>query len=344
MNGRARTPRTARTAWLRIACAAWVACLACLAVWLLPATARAHEARTGSLSLVEERPGRFQVRWVAPATGRTDETWAERPVFPAHCRQRAALLDCGERGLVGVVDFPALRSGATSVAVRVAWNGGSEQSYLVTAEQPTLTLNGALPIGGERLRVALGYTRLGIEHILGGFDHVLFVIGLMLLVRFGKSLLLTITAFTVAHSFTLASAVLGLVTLPERPVEVVIALSILLIAVECARPGTPTLSRRYPWIVAFGFGLLHGFGFAGALSEIGLPQHQLALALSCFNLGVELGQLAIVLVAWLTLRYVNKQLPAAKRESLVRIERGFVYAMGSLSAYWVLDRMFATFG
>lgn len=348
MKGRAPLPRMVRmvrmartAAWLRVACAAWVACLT---VWLSPAIARAHEARTGSLALVEERDGRFQMRWVAPATGASDENWAEKPVFPAHCRQRAALLDCGERGLVGAIDFPALRAGATSVAVRVAWSSGSEQSYLVTEERPTLTLNGALPNGGERLRIALGYTRLGIEHILGGFDHVLFVLGLMLLVRFGKSLLLTITAFTVAHSFTLASAVLGLFTLPERPVEVVIALSILLVAVECARPGTPTLSRRYPWIVAFGFGLLHGFGFAGALSEIGLPQHQLALALGCFNLGVELGQLAIVLVAWLAANLIARRSRRDNQATIARAERGLVYAMGSLSAYWVLDRMFATFG
>jgi hydrogenase/urease accessory protein HupE len=332
---RPRLPPWVRCAWLVIACVVLLG---------VPAIARAHESRVASLALVETEPGRFLIRWVAPATVAGGETWAPRPLFPRGCQERGTVLECGDVGLAGSIEFPALRAGATSVAVHVTWQGGHEQSYLLTPERPVLALNGVLPSPTGRLLVALQYTRLGIQHILTGFDHVLFVIGLMLLVRFGKQLLVTITAFTLAHSVTLVSAVLGLVTVPERPVEVVIALSLLLVAIECGRPGVPTLSRRYPWIVAFGFGLLHGFGFAGALSEIGLPQHQLALALGCFNLGVELGQLAIVLVAWLATRVIQKFFREDKREQLIRSERGFVYAMGSLSAYWVLDRLLRMFG
>jgi hydrogenase/urease accessory protein HupE len=331
---RPRPPPWVRYAWLVIACVVLLG---------VPAIARAHESRVASLALVETEPGRFLIRWVAPAMVAGGEHWA-RPLFPRHCQERGTVLECGDVGLAGSIEFPALRAGATSVAVHVAWQGGHEQSYLLTPERPVLALNGARPSPAGRLLVARQYTRLGIQHIVTGFDHVLFVIGLMLLVRFGKQLLVTITAFTLAHSVTLVSAVLGLVTLPERPVEVVIALSLLLVAIECGRPGVPTLSRRYAWIVAFGFGLLHGFGFAGALSEIGLPQHQLALALGCFNLGVELGQLAIVLVAWLGARVITQRLQPDRKAAFAQAERGLVYAMGSLSTYWVLDRMLATFG
>jgi hydrogenase/urease accessory protein HupE len=331
---RPRLPLWVGRAWLVAICAVLLG---------VPGIALAHESRVASLALVETEPGRFLVRWVAPTVA-GGEAWAPRPLFPRQCQERGAVLECGDVGLAGNIEFPALRAGATSVAVNVTWRGGQEQSHLLLPERPFLELNGMLPSPGGRLLVALQYTRIGIQHILAGFDHVLFVIGLMLLVRFGKQLVFTITAFTLAHSVTLVSAVLGIVTVPERPVEVVIALSLLLVAIECGRPGVPTLSRRYPWIVAFGFGLLHGFGFAGALSEIGLPPHQLALALGCFNLGVELGQLALVLVAWLAIRWIEKHHAAAQRESLVRIERHFVYAMGSLSTYWLLDRMFTTFG
>jgi hydrogenase/urease accessory protein HupE len=320
------------------------ALLACVALLFASTPAAAHELRAASLALLEVAPGRFQARWVPPTSASDVENWAQNPVYPSHCHERGGLVDCGERGLSGNLDFPALRAGASSVAVRVSWYGGRERNYLVTSANAPLRLNGALPNGGERLRVAFAYLRLGVEHILTGFDHVLFVIGLMLLVRFGKQLLVTVTAFTVAHTLTLASAVLGFVTLPERPVEAVIALSILLVALECGTPGTPTLSRRFPWLVAFGFGLLHGFGFAGALSAIGLPEHQVPLALACFNFGVELGQLSLVLVAWLLLRLIRLRYPTDRSMALVRLERGFVYAMGSLSAYWVLDRVLATFG
>ena len=140
------------------------------------------------------------------------------------------------------------------------------------------------------------YLRLGIEHILFGFDHLLFVLALVILVRDWRRVALTVTAFTVAHSITLAAATLGLVHVPGPPVEAAIALSIVLVAVEIvnARRGMPSLTARWPWLVAFCFGLLHGFGFAGALAEVGLPHHAIPIALLFFNLGVEIGQLAFV--------------------------------------------------
>jgi hydrogenase/urease accessory protein HupE len=176
------------------------------------------------------------------------------------------------------------------------------------------------------------FARLGIEHILGGFDHLAFVLGLVLLVRDGRRLVLTVTAFTLAHSLTLALSVLGLVRVPGAPVETAIALSIVLLAVECAKP-RESLSRRAPWAVAFGFGLLHGFGFAGALSEIGVPPHQIALALGTFNLGVEVGQLLIVVPAWFCLRW------AARFPQAALAERVAVYGIGSLAVYWTLERV-----
>jgi hydrogenase/urease accessory protein HupE len=176
--------------------------------------------------------------------------------------------------------------------------------------------------------------RLGVEHILGGFDHLLFVLGLVLLVRDGRRLVLTVTAFTVSHSLTLAASVLGWVTLPRAPVEAVIALSIVLLALECASP-RPSLTRRAPWLVAFAFGLLHGFGFAGALAEIGLPPHQLATSLASFNLGVELGQLLVVLPAFVALR------AAARFAFAKQAENVLVYAIGGFAVYWSIERVSA---
>jgi hypothetical protein len=164
-----------------------------------------------------------------------------------------------------------------------------------------------------------------------------FVVGLVLLVRRGRALVGTVTAFTVAHSATLGASVLGWVTVPRAPVEAVIALSIVLLAAECAAP-RESWTRRAPWVVALVFGLLHGFGFAGALSEIGLPPHQIALALAAFNLGVELGQLVVVLPIWYALRY------AARWPVIARAERVLVYAIGSVAVFWALERVSVALG
>jgi hypothetical protein len=182
---------------------------------------------------------------------------------------------------------------------------------------------------GEIVRA---YTGLGVQHILSGYDHLLFVIGLLFLVGFQRRLVWTISAFTLAHSLTLASAALGWVTLRSAPVEASIALSIVLVAYEALNK-QPTLSRRLPALVAFGFGLVHGLGFAGVLQEIGLPQQHLLAALLAFNLGVEIGQLLVVGLAGLLVLALRQQPWAA------RLRVPALYGIGSVAAYWTWTRV-----
>ncbi|MBW2210529.1 MAG: HupE/UreJ family protein [Deltaproteobacteria bacterium] len=220
-------------------------------------------------------------------------------------------------------------------------------STVVRRGLPTTRL-GALSSPG--LDSNAGYLPLGIEHILSGFDHVFFVLALLLIVwrtrsPYGrravfKTMLATITAFTVGHSVTLAAATLGLVRLAPAPTELVIALSVLLLAVELARDDRSTLTMRFPWIVALAFGLLHGFGFAGALAEIGLPPEGIAAPLLLFNLGVEVGQIIIVLVAASAIGVASS---IAGRRHLVAgrgsfFDRAIIYGIGTLTAYWCFER------
>jgi hydrogenase/urease accessory protein HupE len=196
-----------------------------------------------------------------------------------------------------------------------------------------------VPASGLRvlLPIAVDYTSLGVEHILTGFDHLLFVVALTLLVRRGRRLLATITAFTLAHSVSLALTVLGLVHVPSPPVEASIALSIVLVCAECLRPGD-SLTRRAPWAVAFAFGLLHGLGFASALLDLGVPERHLPTALLCFNVGVELGQLAIIAVV-----VGLRRLAGWLRLDRAWMRSGVIYAMGGLAAFWSIDRIGALF-
>lgn len=191
------------------------------------------------------------------------------------------------------------------------------------------------------------YLVLGIEHILLGFDHLLFVLALLFIVGGGWRLVKAITAFTVAHSITLGLATLGYVSMPSAPVEAVIALSIVFLCVEIihARQGRKGLAFRYPWVVAFAFGLLHGFGFAGALSAIGLPPAEIPLALLFFNLGVEVGQLIFVF-AVLTIFALLRKIMNLTREShaFVKLERILVYGIGVLSTYWLIERGLGSVG
>jgi hydrogenase/urease accessory protein HupE len=180
--------------------------------------------------------------------------------------------------------------------------------------------------------IAHAYTVLGIEHILTGFDHLLFVLALLFLVGFSRRLVLTITAFTLAHSLTLALSALGWLTLRRPPVEAAIALSIVLVAGEALHT-QPTLSRRWPALVAFLFGLVHGLGFAGALKEIGLPQNHLSVALLTFNVGVEVGQLLVVGIAYL----IYRTLAAWPKLAVARAPA--LYAIGSVAAYWSIGRL-----
>jgi hydrogenase/urease accessory protein HupE len=247
------------------------------------------------------------------------------------------VLDCGARGLSGNIGFDGLGGSVHRVVVQIVWLDGSTRAEIASSERPEIAVRGVGKDAGasELGALALAYGELGVEHIATGFDHLLFVVGLLLLVGFNRSLVWTITAFTAAHSITLALGVLGVLAVPRAPVEAVIALSILLVAVECLRPG-PSLTRRAPWAVAFVFGLLHGFGFAGALSEIGLPPGQIPLALASFNIGVELGQLALIALGFAATRLVLGAGDRAKK-----LEKPLVYLTGTAAAFWTIERVVA---
>jgi len=238
------------------------------------------------------------------------------------------------------LQIEGLEKTRTDVLVRYQLNTGDTRSQRLTPDVTSFVLSG----DPTQLEVAATYLPFGIEHILGGIDHLLFVFALMLLIANGWRLIGAITAFTVAHSLTLAAATLDLISLPSPPVEAVIALSIMFLASELLqrRRGQTRLSERYPWAVSFSFGLLHGFGFAGALQEIGLPQGEIPLALLSFNLGVEAGQLGfvvVVLALYWTLKRLAPALIAAINTPGAHAATISAYAIGGVSAYWFLDRL-----
>ena len=297
--------------------------------------ADAHPVDAATLTLNEVQPGRFALQFQvgSPSLRRVITVPA---VFPAPCHVEGNFLDCRPAGLAGTLQFPWLDGTMTRLMLDVEWLNGARLLRIVTASARSLTIYGST--GASSLRpVVLDYIRLGVEHILTGYDHLLFVVALTLLVRRRKTLIATITAFTVAHSLSLASTVLGLVSIPSAPVEATIALSIVLVCGECLR-SDDSLTRRAPWLVSFVFGLLHGLGFASALLEIGLPAQHVPTALFCFNVGVELGQLAVI-AAVLTLRGLAHRLRVARPW----MGRGFVYARGAVAAFWSLDRLAALF-
>jgi hydrogenase/urease accessory protein HupE len=300
----------------------------------------AHPIDVVSLRLTELDPGRFSLHLNVGSPALQQLIATAPAVFPPPCRlqSQGAALDCGPAGLVGTIAFPWLEGTTTRLMVEIEWRDGARQLRIATASARTLAVYGGAGGVGSLQPVVADYTWLGVEHILTGFDHLLFVVALTLLVRKRRPLVVTITAFTVAHSLTLAATVLGLVTVPSAPVEAAIALSIVLVCAECSRPAG-SLTHRAPWLVAFAFGLLHGLGFAAALMEIGLPEQHIPAALVCFNLGVELGQLAVIAVV-LAVRALATRLRFARPQ----LARGMIYAMGATAAFWSLDRVAAVFG
>jgi hydrogenase/urease accessory protein HupE len=311
-----------------------------LTIGLLLTTQRAvcHPIDSSSLTLTEVTDGRFLVRWQTTSLTLMREL-AQPAVFPKHCQLHGSELDCGRLGLSGSIELPWLKGSQSRVMVQIDWRKGSRLLRVVDGRSPSLTVYGMPESSGWLFLkpIATDYTRLGVEHILTGFDHLLFVLAITLLVRRKRQLIAAITAFTVAHSLTLAATVLGWLWLPPAPVETAIALSIMLVCTECLRPGD-TLTHRAPWLVTFTFGLLHGLGFASALLAIGLPEKHVASALLFFNVGVELGQLGaialFVAVGWLVTR-VQKR-PAWLMPSLI-------YAMGATAAFWSIERGIAIF-
>jgi hydrogenase/urease accessory protein HupE len=315
------------------------AALLVLVALLVAPAAAAHQMDAASLSLREVSAGRFLVKWQASSSSLQEELVSPAR-FPEPCRFDGAYLECGATGLAGAIEFPWLEGTMTHVMVDIEWQNRTRLLRTATASSPRLLVYGAASSSGLRSLwpIAVDYGRFGIEHILTGFDHLLFVVALTLLIRGRRVLLATITAFTLAHSLSLAASVLGIVHLPAPPVEAAIALSIVLVCAECLRT-RDSLTARAPWLVAFGFGLLHGLGFASALLEIGLPARHVPLALSFFNVGVELGQLAVIAGAtalgWLVAHF---QLWRAW------LRPGVIYAMGSVAACWSLERVAAVFG
>ena len=237
-----------------------------------------------------------------------------------------------------MLELPWARDG---IVLTAQWQGGDEVRRLFKSRAGSIrvTLDDLRVSSGSWTLAAKRYTVLGIEHILDGFDHLLFVFALLLIVGNGWMLVKTITAFTVAHSITLALATLGVFSFPSRPVEAAIALSIVFLAMEIlrARQGHVGLTYRQPWIVAFGFGLLHGFGFAGALSDIGLPKSEIPVALLFFNIGVEIGQLmfvSAVILARAVLSRLKVDWPRIAQLTPL-------YLMGTIAMYWLLERLAA---
>jgi hydrogenase/urease accessory protein HupE len=315
----------------------------------LGSAASAHESLPVYLGLSEAAPGDFDVTWRIPATQGAAPGVA--PDFPSWCHsllepvvapgpgtlQGRVTIRCGARGLAnGRITLVGLDRTVLDALVRISFADGAELTEVLHPDKPSLTL------AGPRARIDVGgYFRLGVEHILLGVDHLLFVTGLVLIVRRLGRLVKTITAFTVAHSLTLALATLGVVHVPPAPVEATIALSILFLARELVRAerGDVGLTARQPWLVAFAFGLLHGLGFAGALAQIGLPQHDIPLALLLFNLGVEAGQLmfvAVLLALGATLARLAGPLPRWAA-------RAPTYAIGVAAAFWLIQRTAAIF-
>ena len=324
--------------------------LTLVALVVAASSAVAHESRPTYLEIREIETGRYDVLWKRPARG--DRALGLSIVWPEHCRDAAPgsahvvpgamverrLVNCGPSGLLEQrIAVDGLSQTRTDALVRVEFLDGAVQTNLVKPASPWIEVEGSRPA----LAVATEYFALGVEHILLGLDHLLFVLGLTLIVRGPALLVKTITAFTIAHSLTLAAATLGLVAVPQAPVEAVVALSIVFLASELARlnRGALGLTARSPWLVAFAFGLLHGFGFAGALAEVGLPQSDIPLALLTFNLGVEAGQLAFV-AAVLAFAWMTRHAFSSPLRSLTPVP---AYAIGSLAVFWLIERV-ASFG
>ncbi len=314
---------------------AWwrAALLLALSVVVLPGWA--HEMSMAEMQLRETKRGEFIWQWGAGEKRPIAQDLA--PVWPASCQAEANMLRCGESGLSGSLSVNGVGERYSAAVIKVFWLDGQTRVYTLTKGQPTVQLYGAADDPRGMGEIAMAYALLGVEHILGGIDHLLFVIGLLFLVGFRRQLVWTITAFTAAHSLTLASSALGWLTLRSAPVEATIALSIVLVAVE-ALNRRETAARRWPAAVAFLFGLVHGLGFAGALREIGLPENHLLVALLTFNVGVELGQLMTVGVCWCLWR-VSARWPAAQRLRTV-----LLYMIGSIAAYWSWMRIAAVVG
>ena len=313
--------------------ACWAALFALL-TFLCAAPVTAHEPTIAVLELHRDQgKGRYLGGWTLPPTDIN-----LKPIFPAQCVWLQPELNCGARGLVGRLSFEGLGSKQSATMIRVISRNGDVQAYTVSAGNPFVTV--ATEPGTNIavwLELANTYINLGIDHILLGIDHLLFVLGLIWLVRGRWMLVKTITSFTVAHSISLAAATFGWVGVPTAPLNAAIALSIVYVGGEIVKlnRGEAGLTARYPWVVAFSFGLLHGLGFATALINLGIPQSTLPAALLFFNVGVEIGQLAFVLLV-LALIWAHRRMHATLPRWSASVP---AYAIGAVATFWFLTRL-----
>lgn len=325
-------------------------------LWLLfdlATKVNADEFKPAYLQLKQTSVNTYEVLWKAPAKDE-NTTLKVKPVFPKEVKLVSAIHSSYSAGTmvqrwqIAVPDglngksisFPEMSGTNIDILVRLERLDGSEQLERVLITQPNFVAKSS-PGSYEVVKT---YTVIGIEHILLGFDHLLFVLALVMIVKSTRLLLLTVTAFTVAHSITLSLATLGVLNIPGPPVEAIIALSIVFIASEILhqRQGREGLASRKPWVVAFAFGLLHGLGFAGALAEVGLPANAIPLALLFFNIGVELGQIAFIITVLAGYKLLVKLV--GEKFNLGRLAPIPVYFIGGIASYWVIERVVGFWG
>jgi hydrogenase/urease accessory protein HupE len=323
--------------------------VALIGLILVTTPAGAHEVRPGYLELTQTAPDTFDAVWKLPSRGELQ--LALSPIFPERCvpaseitrvRPPGAVVDrwtltC-DGGLKGELRIAGLQATLTDVMIRIQWAGGDTQTVLLQSTSPSVVIGG----GDQSATPVWGYLRLGVEHILLGIDHLLFVLGLLLIVKNRWMLIKTVTSFTVAHSITLGIATLGYASAPLPPLNAAIALSILFLGPEIVRSwrGQTSFTIRHPWVVAFAFGLLHGFGFASGLTTLGLPTSEIPVALLLFNVGVELGQIGFVLL----ILALERSFDMLEIRWPRWVEAVPGYTVGCLGAYWTIQRTAMLFG
>lgn len=328
--------------------------LLALLLLVVAAPLRAHDARPIAVTLTEQQDGRYLAQIRVPPTVSADN----RPTidWPDNCAQAldeeghpvalsasriAVACEGGLAGQVLAVRYPIYNPSLPTL-MRIERRDGTVLTQLLTPDR----LGWEVPAEPDTWQVAGDYLKLGIEHIWSGIDHLLFVAGLLLLAGTMRRVLLAVTGFTIAHSLTLSLAALDLVRLPIAPVEAAIALSILFLAREIVSPHPEGFAQRFPILVSSSFGLLHGFGFAAVLQEIGLPQGELATGLLSFNLGVEIGQILFIAAALALLWAVRKAKGLAQDWSFTiagRPRQFAGYALGILAAFWFIGRAMPVF-
>jgi len=328
----------------------WLAALLLVALGS-PLDAQAHEIRPALLDITETRPGSFDVTWKVPTRG--DRVLALEPVLPPALIpvgppservvpgawiQRSSYRSDAESLIGETVEVSGLSALQTDVLLRISLADGTSHSAILRPASASFRI----PLHETKSEVAVSYWRMGVIHILEGVDHLLFLVALLLIVSGFGRLLQTVTAFTLAHSLTLALATLGFVHVPPAPTEAVISLSILFLAAEIVRKhhGEVGLTERKPWLVALAFGLFHGLGFAGALTQVGIPAHEVPLALLMFNVGVETGQVLFV-VAVVAVLAALRRLSLSLPQGAWRLAP---YSIGAVAAFWTIERLVRALG